>query len=52
MDDGDGSGVGRQFTRIGHVGDGTGSGSSTVKKRVEVVTPASVTTLMRLVTAA
>ncbi len=33
-------------------GCGTGSGSITVKKRVEVVTPVSVTTLMRLVTAA
>ncbi len=54
MDEGAGGGVGRQFTRIGQVGDGCGTGSDsiTVKKRVEVVTPATVTTLMRLVIAA
>ena len=50
MDDGDGGGVG-QFARIGHAVAG-GVGSSTVKKRSEVVTPAGVTTLSRLVTAA
>lgn len=50
MDDGDGGG--EQFARIGQVGVGNGSESSTVKKRVEVVTPAGVTTLMRPVVAA